>query len=245
MRITPRGIAAALLALTIAAVCVRLGFWQLDRLEQRRERNAALESALTLPILELSGDSLGALVGNPEAYVNRRVAVAGDYDPQVVAVLRGRSQLGTPGVHLVSALRVEGGEHSMLVNRGWVPSADAATIDPSAFRTGARQVVVGLVQPVPEPEDGGRPSTVEVAGSPVLTLRRIHLPTLAATSERPLLPVYLQILPSEAASEPPLPVALPALDDGPHLGYAIQWFAFALIAILGFGLVALRRPDSG
>lgn len=37
------------------------------------------------------------------------------------------------------------------------------------------------------------------------------------------------------------PVAVPALDEGPHLSYALQWFAFTVIA--GVGLVILIRND--
>jgi cytochrome oxidase assembly protein ShyY1 len=34
---------------------------------------------------------------------------------------------------------------------------------------------------------------------------------------------------------------LPVLDDGPHRGYAMQWFSFALIAIAGAGIVVYRE----
>jgi cytochrome oxidase assembly protein ShyY1 len=34
---------------------------------------------------------------------------------------------------------------------------------------------------------------------------------------------------------------MPALDEGPHRGYAIQWFAFAVIALVGAGAVVVRE----
>jgi cytochrome oxidase assembly protein ShyY1 len=38
---------------------------------------------------------------------------------------------------------------------------------------------------------------------------------------------------------------LPAMDDGPHLSYAIQWFTFAAIALYGaLYLLWLERRES-
>jgi surfeit locus 1 family protein len=41
-----------------------------------------------------------------------------------------------------------------------------------------------------------------------------------------------------------LPIEVPPaeLDEGPHLGYAVQWFAFAGIALFGFFFVLLGGP---
>ena len=45
-----------LVGLAVAAVCGRLGLWQLDRLEQRQARNAVLEGRLAMPALDLPAD---------------------------------------------------------------------------------------------------------------------------------------------------------------------------------------------
>ena len=60
-------------------------------------------------------------------------------------------------------------------------------------------------------------------------------------------PFFLQLLPAEGDAlgrvGDPLPVPLPALDDGPHLSYAIQWFSFALITLIGS--VAFLKRERG
>jgi cytochrome oxidase assembly protein ShyY1 len=33
------------------------------------------------------------------------------------------------------------------------------------------------------------------------------------------------------------------MDEGPHFGYAIQWFSFAIIAIVGWTALLLRRKE--
>ena len=57
-----------------------------------------------------------------------------------------------------------------------------------------------------------------------------------------LSPMYL-VAQDSAGANAPIRLPPPRLDDGPHLSYAIQWFAFAAIALAGAVVVA-RRTQS-
>jgi surfeit locus 1 family protein len=244
VKVAPRGVAAALLALVVAGVCVRLGFWQLDRLEQRRERNAAVRAATRLPALLLDSASVRMVADSPEAYLDRRVRVRGTYDPAREVVLRGRAREGLPGVHLVTPLRIEGSAATVLVNRGWVPSPDGATVvDRGAYAEPGVQEVVGLLQAVPATTDRGQPAAPRGGGD--TTFRRLDWAVVRERAEGPLLPIYVQQLPDPARTRPPYRVSPPELSEGSHLSYAVQWFSFAAIAVIGLLVVALRarRPQ--
>lgn len=236
MRFSTRGVLATLLALAVAAGCVRLGVWQLDRLELRRARNAELEAALALPVLELR-DSLAELFRAPERYLNRRVRVRGRYDSSREVVLRGRVDEGRPGVHLVTPLLVAG-DTAVMVNRGWVPAADAATVDPGPYREAGDREVEALVMAAP-PSGDGDPARASGAGARI-TFARLPIDSLRRADSLPLLPVFLQQLPGETDDALPRRPPPPSLDEGPHLGYAVQWFSFAAIALVGLGFVAFR-----
>jgi surfeit locus 1 family protein len=60
--------------------------------------------------------------------------------------------------------------------------------------------------------------------------------------------IQLQLLPGEPVQRLPVRQPAPALDPGPHLGYAIQWFSFAAIAITGWLVLVMKstvtRPAS-
>lgn len=231
------GIAGAVLAVLVAAVCIRLGFWQLDRLEQRRERNAAQREALALPPLELTGDSLAAVAADPARFLYRRVRASGRYQPEEEVVLRGRSMGGRPGVHLLTPLRLESGA-SLLVLRGWAPSPDGATVELAPLRERAPRPVEGIVLLPPAEVENPRAREVDNA----LSLQRLDLATVQRRATSAVLPLYLQQLPTPADPELPARLPLPEMDDdGPHLGYAVQWFSFAAIALGGFLLLAWRR----
>lgn len=234
---------AGLLVLVVAAVCVRLGFWQLDRLAQRQARNAHLEQALALPAISLGGGTLREIERDPAAYLNRRVHARGVYDPGGEVLLRGRTHQGQPGVHLVTPLRIADVDAAVLVNRGWAPAPDAATLDPAPLSEIGQRDVEGIIQLVPSPPEGGTPVEIETASGRVLTLRRLDLQALRARAAQRLAPIYIQQLPDPSPSDAPTPVRipLPELTEGPHLGYAVQWFSFAAIFVIGYAVVLLRR----
>ena len=192
---------AAVTAVVVAAACVRLGIWQLDRLAQRRARNAAEAARLALPPLEVRGRTITA-----DSARQRRVVATGVYDFTAERTWPGRSFEGTPGVALITPLRLADGS-AVLVDRGWVPSPDAFHVDQSLYREPETATVTGIALIPPR----GR-GDVDVAG---------------------FLPFVIQLDGRDPPRGLPRRWPAPVLDNGPHLSYAIQWFSFALIALVG------------
>jgi len=213
VRLGRRDVAGSLVALAAAALCVRLGFWQLDRLRQRRERNATSRAALGLPLLGASGAlTLDSARG-------RRLHARGVYDYAGERLWRPRAYEGVPGVALITPVKLADGS-AVLVDRGWAPSPDAYHIDQRAYREPDTADVVGIGMAAPRGRGDVDPAKL-----------RDSLPY-------PLLPFILQQLPPSTALHRPPPLRLvrwplPDLGDGPHLFYAIQWFSFAVIIVVG------------
>ncbi|MGH7448779.1 MAG: SURF1 family protein, partial [Longimicrobiales bacterium] len=157
-------------------------------------------------------------------------------------LLPGRAHRGIPGVHLITPLRLVGHGDAVLVNRGWVPSADAATIDARDFAVPDSVSVRGLILPFPS----SRQSLAQRGGSVQADTFRHVLYTIdehALRAQFPyrLLDLMLQELPVAGGARYPTKLDPPSLDQGPHLGYALQWFAFAVIGVFGWFALVLRR----
>ncbi len=202
-----RDVVAVVSAVLVAAVCVRLGIWQLDRLAQRRARNAALAARLALPPLTVTSSTPA------DSARERRVVAHGVYDFAAERTWVGRSFQGTPGVALITPLRLADGA-AVLVDRGWAPSPDAFHVDHTLYGEPDTATVTGIAL-IP-PRGGG---DVSVAG---------------------FLPFVIQLETRDPLAGLPRRWPLPALDNGPHLSYAIQWFSFAVIALVGTA-VLIRR----
>jgi surfeit locus 1 family protein len=217
-----------LLALAlVAAGFVRLGFWQLSRLEDRRAANRTAAAARAEP-----ARVLGA--GGTSAELNERwVEATGEFDHAHELVLRGQAFQGTPGVLVVTPLRLAG-DSAVLVLRGFVPSADAVRAEIDSLREPGRVRVRGLATAIAS--GGGRP--VEHRGR--TTWARLDLEALRARLPYPVLPVLLRQAPDSGLPALPRRLPPPELSQGPHLSYAIQWFAFAVMTV-AFGVLVARK----
>lgn len=214
---------------TATLVCLRLGFWQVDRLHQRRAANAIALQARTQPVVPLDEETTG-----DSGLIERQVSAVGRYDHAHDIVLRGRAYQGTPGVEIVTPLVFEGGRTAILVHRGFVPAPDAMSVETDSLREPGMVRVEGLALTVPT--EGGAP--LKRGGR--VTWGRLDLEALGAEVPYSLAPVYIRQLPDAALPRFPRRLEAPPIDDGPHLSYAIQWFAFAIMAV-GFGVVVWRQ----
>lgn len=217
-------------AAIFGALCIRLGFWQLHRLGERKKRNAQLVSRMNLAPVDVT-----ALPRDTGQARFRRVRLEGRYDYAHETVLAYRERNGAPGVDIITPLRMAGNDTAVLVDRGWVYTPDAATIDHAKWREADTVSGTGRVQTLWV--GVGAASTGKVPDR----LRWVSPEAVAAWAGYPIRP-YDVMLEGDTAVSASHPVRFgePAVDEGPHLSYAIQWFSFALIAIIGAGLAVVR-----
>lgn len=213
-----------------ASVCVRLGIWQLDRLHQRRTKNALVrESGAGVP---LTMSALRTLDTSATHWRRVSLRAVADYDAEMVQ--SSRSQAGAPGVYLLTPLRpVESGwgDTSLLLLRGFVYAPDGRTVDFAQAREGDTLTLDAIVTAFPPPQQ----VAVRSPTSP-RALRLLDRDTLEAMMHRPLVPVVLLALGDTTPGDVKRPVRIPppSLGEGPHLSYAIQWFGFATVFVVGF-----------
>jgi surfeit locus 1 family protein len=222
-------------SLAVALVCLRLGVWQLGRLRERRAANRVAQAARALPPIAL--DDRGQTAGlAPTGFNNRRVRVTGQYDHAADIVIRGQTEGGVPGVRIVTPLRPLGSDSAILVQRGYVTSADARRVQLTPLNEPGVKTVTGLAFALSDSGVAGEP--LEQDGQ--LTWRRIDLAALRSRLPYPLRTYFILQTPDSALPALPRRDDPPVLDDGPHLSYAIQWLGFAITAIVVGGIVAFR-----
>lgn len=212
-------------AILAAAGCIRLGFWQISRLHQRRARNALVASRLDSAAIDFSAlphDSILARF--------RRVRVTGTPDYAHELLFAARTHSGSPGVNLLTPVRIAGRDTAVLVNRGWVYSPDGATVDQAHWRE-ADSTFDGYVEEFPT--SGG-----STYSSRPNVIARLSYDVVAKALPYPVATVYVVMTgDSVTANDRVARLTAPPLDEGPHFSYAVQWFGFALVALLGAGYV--------
>lgn len=234
----PRWIALHLLVLAAIVVMVNLGLWQLRRLDERRDHNAAVEAAQQLPpapIDELLPAGAEATEDDVEAVAFRAVTLQGSYAADEQVLVRNRSYDGAPGYWVITPLVLDGGD-AVAVNRGWV-SFNTTNVDGpwDEFAPPAGPVTVtGMVRESQVRSTGLVSGPQDAAEGDLRSLSRVDVGRLAQQNDEPFYPVYVDLRTQEPA-QGDLPVALPDPDlgEGNHLSYAGQWFIFSgLLAII-------------
>lgn len=239
MLLTRRWAVRIVAGMVLAAAFVALGMWQLDRNEERQARNAVIEANLArepVPVGEVLRTE--RLAGPSDRWTP--VRVSGTYDAANELVVRLRPLHGQAGVHVLTPL-VTGDGPAVLVDRGFVPSRSAGVPDVPAAASGPVEVTGRVRLSEVGRGTGGDPASGAI--------RYVDVDALEDALPYPLYGGWVELAeqrPPPADGLEPLPP--PEVDAGPHLSYAIQWFAFAVIGVGGFVLLVrtearVRRED--
>jgi cytochrome oxidase assembly protein ShyY1 len=237
-RFAPPAWAVLLTAVALAAF-TSLGTWQLGRAREKRELIAEF-AAGSRDTVEASGVDLGGL----PRY--QHVRLRGTYDPARQVLLDNMpSATGRPGYRVLTPLRRADGRGWVMVDRGWVPLGASREVLPDVAVGAGERELGGVLDVLPEPGLRlGTAATPGDAGWP-----RVLLFPTGADLESVL---GLELEPRIVLLDADLPDGYerswqPSLGFGPerHLGYALQWFAFAVVAVVLFIALNLRRraPD--
>ncbi len=239
--LSPKWLGFHLLVLCGVIVMVNLSFWQLERLEARREFNAAVIARADLP-----AEDLDTLLG-PDVVTDtastasptlqdqewRQVRTIGLYLNDFQVTVINRSQNGRAGANLITPMRLRDGR-VVLINRGFVP---LGVVAPDAPR--GEVEVRGLLRVSQERRTG---QLSDPADGVITELQRLDIDRISTQTPGPMVPMYLQLLTSSPAETPglPEPVIRPDLSEGSHLSYAVQWLIFATAVVVGWGLAVQR-----
>jgi surfeit locus 1 family protein len=249
----PRWILSHLFVASCVVLFVVLGLWQLRRLDERKATNADVKAAEELeaePIQTLLPEGPDASGEAVDAVEYRVATVTGTYRVDQQVLVPNRTYESAPGYWVLTPLEQSDGT-SVVINRGWIPFSYTEDGPWSDFDPPSGTVtVVGMVRP-PQARDAGAlvAGPEDAAEGTLRSLARVDVARLQQQVDEPLYPLYVNLesqSPVQSATYAPsgaplpVPVPRPTLDEGPHFGYAVQWFTFALLTVIVYPLL-LRR----
>ena len=230
--LTPKWILSHLFVLAMVVLMVDLGFWQLDRLDERKDRNAEVRAAIEAEARPVE-DLLGT---DPPDHT--AVLVAGEYLDDASFLVANRSFEGQAGYWLVTPVRLAD-DRTVVVSRGWVPRTWVAGNDGREIVTPSGPIeVLGRIN---GSVAGGRIGTATDAGLVEITrLDLARVEELLGVDD--LGDSWVQLVQqAPPLGDLPVPVPPPGLDEGPHLSYAFQWFFFSAGTVVAYALILHRR----
>jgi surfeit locus 1 family protein len=227
----PSGIGTALVVVLLPTF-MALGFWQLQRADSKRAQFAQFDSQADLPVL----------IGLPDDDVPRyaRVRLSGEFLPGQQFLLDNMTSNGRSGYHVLTPFEPSGDSRLILVNRGWVPASGDRQLLPAVAVAAGDRVVSGQLDLLPRPGLAlGSPAQSGDSGWP----RVVFFPEMGALATllgRDLF--QYQLLLDGAQADGFVRTWGPrSMAPEQHVGYAVQWFAFALVLIIIYVAMSLRR----
>jgi len=221
-----RFLVPSILILATMAFLVSLGFWQLDRADQKRTIEASIQKANT-GVVELIINQNELL--NKEYYeVRLQGSYIGDkqfiYDNQIVDQ--------ASGYYVLTPFVLSGQSNAIMINRGFIPwNGRRDQLDDIAVDSTYREIKIQVSRPI----------------------KRIELKTSDISNQFPVLIQAIDFDVIEEISSTSFVDVIglldPSSDDGfvrkwepytgsieKHIGYAIQWFLMALV----LGIIGIR-----
>lgn len=229
-----------------AYACWLLGQWQFSRLHTRQSNNTIIrtnESQTPVPAAQIMTPIRPGASGPTVSTANqwKHVTATGVYDTAHTITWRYlTNDRSESGVHMVVPFKTTAG--IILVDRGWVASADAISLpDPAPAVPTGTVTIIGWLQ-----QDGSGPSTAVNIVNGGANTRAISSTQVAAAMgsdwNQPVLGGFVALQGENGAPAAGMtPMDYPALDDGPHFFYGLQWYFFGILALFGFGYLAYEE----
>ncbi len=233
------GLAATIAAAVVVATTASLGSWQLRRAEEKATLQARRDAALAVAPVDLAGAPADAA-----ALDGRRVEARGTFDAARTVFLDNRTHRGVAGFHVLAPMRLEGGERTVMVLRGWIArdAAERTRLPPLRTPDGPVRVegvaIAELPQPVLLGEAGG---AAEADGRILQRYDAIAYARWSGLAPMPVVVRQLSELPDGLVRD----WVVPGSGVDKHRGYAFQWFAMAAATLalwLWFGVLRPARP---
>lgn len=222
-----------LVLIVCVPVFIKLGFWQYHKAELGKEILASYESSLDNEALSLP-DKLTDLnkPENLDFWRYKKVKVKGQYDTKYQILLDNQVENDRAGFHVITPLKLEGRNDYVLVNRGWIAGGATHADIPNISTPDESVEIVGLVW-VPSNKIFTLESDAEkTAWNKVW--QNMDMGRYQKSAAIHVLPIVIKLSAESSAGGFVRNWQIPASKIATNMGYAYQWFGFAIASILIF-----------
>lgn len=234
-----------LLFVLLLPLLLKLGFWQLSRVEEKRALAQQLVERQAMPPLSMRG--LQELMASDKTgLVQRRIQLFGRYEPEQVYLLDNQIFNGAVGYQVLQVFEVEwpanveyttSAGQKVLINRGWIPGYADRRLPEVSVPQGTASLIASVY--IPSSESVVLVEDVWSASWPKV-IQATDMDKIRAQAGEALFPYELRLEPGEWSA---LTIAWPEINTGPkkHLGYAVQWFAMAVALVIAWLFTCLHK----
>ena len=220
--------------LILLVILVRLGIWQLDRAEEKRQILANQQDRLKLPVVKITGIAI-----QTDELEYRRVQVEGAYETKYQLFIDNKVHNGKPGYEVVTPLKLKNHNSYVLINRGWVPMNPDRRILPVVDTPTGNITVDGLIKVDPKDVADFGSKNRSNEGWPAV-FRWANLQEIKQETGLQLQP-FLLLMDKNAKHGFVREWKFVNLPPERSTSYAVTWFSMATVLFIIYLVVNTRR----
>lgn len=225
---------------TLITICciplfIKFGWWQYSKAEKKQALQDSYQQ-----YANAAPSKLPQVIENPEAWRYRPVEVQGEYLPRYQIFLDNQVEGEVAGYHVITPVQIENSPQVILVDRGWIPATDNHADLPKVETPSGKQAFIGKVW-IPS----SKFYTLEAKGADSKVWQplwqNMDMVRYQASVPMQVLPVVLRLDADSPAGGFVRNWVMPADRITTHIGYAYQWFGFAVAAFMIYLYVSIKK----
>jgi surfeit locus 1 family protein len=230
----------SLLAIVLISVFISLGFWQLDRAEQKRTLYADFEKRQSGVAINLN--QVAIKLPDEETMLWRHVNASGEFLEQYQILLDNQVEKGQAGYFVYTPFKLENSGQVVLVNRGWLSTGSDRSVSPDLTMTTGVVNIKGVVKKEPRTGMLLQELPPEKIDKIIYRTQRLNIIELSELTKTTLLPYIVRLEPDSEHGYYRV-WRLPGSGENVNIGYAFQWFAFATALLVIYLLLNISNKN--
>jgi surfeit locus 1 family protein len=218
-----------------------LGFWQIDRADQKNVLNSNYTDRQQEAIIVLDKNNV---IDEKSSLLWRKVEFEGSFINKQNIILDNQIFNQIAGFNIITPFKIRGSDSLVLINRGWHPNLKNRETLPIINEISDERILQGHIASFPVSGIKLGKNNIETLNSQIFRFQRLDAAELNYFFSAKMMPymIYLDpIIDKELYGN----FKLPAPDSQKNYGYAFQWFAFAITLLIIFIRLSMKRKSNG
>jgi surfeit locus 1 family protein len=221
--------------LAVMALCIQLGFWQYNKAQSKINAQQQIDLGM-----QLAPAKLPSTIDDEENWRYKRVSFKGEYMPEYQIILDNRVYNTKAGYQVITPIKVKGDqERYVLVNRGWIEGNPNRTLPTIETPVGEHIFIGDLFFPQASVFTLESAQEQNAAWQPLW--QHANMQRYQSLVPFKVKPYIVRLASGEIAGGFVRDWPVPKSRITVHLGYAYQWFGFAITIFFIYIVLNLKK----
>lgn len=217
---------------------IKLGFWQLDRADQKKIINMAFVDRQSQPPIPLNNETIQMPIGD---IIWHHVTISGEFLNDKNIILDNQVVQEKAGFLIYTPFKILDSNRTVLVNRGWYPLSNSRNDVPNIPPIKGTQAIEGEINQMPSSGISLGKVVTEKLDESSFRLQKMDYEVLCSLLGKDLMKYVVKLKKPIFDKTYVLDSGIPVPDSDKNYGYAFQWFAMAFTLFIIFIRLGVKK----